>query len=457
MIESITLENFLSYKEKTEFEFKGTSEKPKAGYEHIEWYNTTIGKKKLLKAIFLFGNNGAGKSNFMCSFDILRNIITGRRKNKSGDDQELPETFFKLSKATQDQPSSINIKFHYKEVNYIYVIKWDTESILYEDLQKQIGIRKIIPIYTRIHSKEDDVVKIVFPEKSDFSLETQQLLRDTVIRNTSVISIYDERNFISEDFKNVFEYFKRLTRFGDISRLNLCGMLYAKRKSGDLLKIITLQLLQDLGSNISDYKIENISVPLSDIEKNMLKSGMDEEKMNELFPGGNKKVQILKFAHYTNEQAEPFYLNEGEESEGTLNMIRLIIMLFDAIQNQVPIAIDECAVGIHQEVFSHIIQFFLTSSDTAQVFFATQALPILNMKGYRRDTTRFFDKEKETGVSFYKTIDMKKFHKNLNILNSYLDNSFGGVPSFPDEKVWKDKLNDYKKIINYSPINHTEE
>lgn len=71
------------------------------------------------------------------------------------------------------------------------------------------------------------------------------------------------------------------------------------------------------------------------------------------------------------------------------------------------------------------------------------------MNGYRRDTARFFDKDSETGISSCRTIDLKRYHKNLNILNSYLDNSFGGMPNFSQESIWKQHLVDYRKLIEH--------
>ena len=64
MIEQIVLENFLSFKKGTKFEFKASMEKPRKGYEFIKWYEE-INRNKLLKIQFLFGNNATGKTNFL--------------------------------------------------------------------------------------------------------------------------------------------------------------------------------------------------------------------------------------------------------------------------------------------------------------------------------------------------------------------------------------------------------
>ena len=66
MLESLTLKNFLSFRDETIFDFTATTEKPKVGYEHIDWY-TPLNKKKILKTIDLYqfsrGNKYLGKNS----------------------------------------------------------------------------------------------------------------------------------------------------------------------------------------------------------------------------------------------------------------------------------------------------------------------------------------------------------------------------------------------------------
>ena len=67
------------------------------------------------------------------------------------------------------------------------------------------------------------------------------------------------------------------------------------------------------------------------------------------------------------------------------------------------------------------------------------------MDGFRRDTVKFFDKNRETGVTTCTRIDLRKYHKNQSIVNAYLNNSFGCLPHFPDMETWKAHLADYRK------------
>ena len=81
---------------------------------------------------------------------------------------------------------------------------------------------------------------------------------------------------------------------------------------------------------------------------------------------------------------------------------------------------------------------------------ASQHLSIMDMDGFRRDTMKFFDKNRQTGETTCKEVDLRKYHKNINILKAYLDNSFGCLPDFPTPEEWVSKLFRYKSILNAS-------
>lgn len=445
MIEKLTLENFLSFKERIEFDFTATQERPKKGYEHIHWFED-INKKKILKALFLFGNNGTGKSNFLSAISILSGIICTKSLSKTSEESKMPETFFKLSSDTIGKPSNISIVFHTCDIRYTYDIAWQNNVIIKESLLKQEGARKSIEIFNRSFDEKKDIVTVDFSRKG-FNQEAKSTIRNNVIKNSSVISIYDDKNFENEDIKNVYKYFDNIGIFFRLDSIDLPSML-ENRKNKEHLKSIIIPLLKDLGSNIIDYNVETVESKISETEALFLKLLLGEEEVQKRYPNGLKKIQSLRFAHLTDAANETAWLRETEESLGTLNMIRLMIVFYDACRLRSPIIIDECAYGIHQQTFGRILQFFLSTSTHAQAFMASQNLSLMDMEGFRRDTLKFFDKDRRTGVSSCTKIDLHKYHKNLNILKVYLDNSFGSLPEFPTSEEWKERLLQYKEILN---------
>lgn len=442
MIEQIILRNFLSFKDETTFNFTATMEKPRKGFEFMKWYEE-VNRKKILKFQFLFGNNATGKSNFTVALTALKRIICERKTSKTAEEEKLPESFFKLSSETLEKPSVICVTFHIADIRYTYNVSFCDNTILHESLMKQTGTRKPVEIFTRKFNKEKDLVEITFPSKV-INSEAQNVICQNVIKNGSVISIYDGKNFESQDLKDVYNYFDKIAVFYDYDVISLTSMLN-NRKDKDALRQTILPLLSDLGSNIIDYEINSFNVKMDDSEAKFLRQAMGEDDFNKQFPNSERKIQITRFAHPATTDSGIGWLGENEESAGTLNMIRLIIMLYDACKRNSPIAIDECTTGIHQQTFGRIIQFFLATSKNLQVFMTSQQVSIMEMDGFRRDTVKFFDKNRETGVTTCARINLRKYHKNQSIVNAYLNNSFGCLPQFPDMETWKAHLTNYRR------------
>ena len=153
---------------------------------------------------------------------------------------------------------------------------------------------------------------------------------------------------------------------------------------------------------------------------------MSEEQYHSRFPGDKRTVQKLQFGYKVEGKDDKMWLPESLESEGTLEAIRLIIVLFDCLWRRTPIAIDECAQSIHPKALEFILSFFLKSSDTAQVFIASQALVLLKWESLRRDALRFFEKDKGTGISSFTTINNRTLHRNNQIYDLYMNKTFGG-------------------------------
>ena len=445
MIEGIVLENFLSFKNKIEFDFTATMEKPRKGYEFMKWYED-IHRKKILKFQFLFGNNATGKSNFIIALTTLKKIVCERKTSKS-DDNQIPDSYFKLSSETIEKPSYITVTFHTGDSRYIYSVGFCNNIILEESLDRQTGTRKKIELFKRTFNEEKDIVEITFPANV-IKEDAQTIIKQTVIKNTSVISIYDEKNFESQDLKNVYLYFENLSVFYNYDEISLPSM-FNNRKDKESLKQILIPLLKDLGSNILDYELNYFNVKLDESEAKFYKQLLGEEDFSKQFPNSERKVQTIRFAHHSDTPSKVSWLNESEESVGTLNMIRLIIMLYDTSKRKAPLAIDECATGIHQQTFGRIIQFFLSTSNAMQIFMTSQQVSIMEMEGFRRDTVKFFDKNRETGVTSCARINLRKYHKNQSIVNAYLNNSFGCLPEFPDLDTWKEHLKVYKEQMQH--------
>lgn len=444
MIEKISVKNFLSFKEEIVFDFSASQEKPKKGFEYMDWFVET-NKKKILKAQFLFGNNGTGKSNFIALIKTLRLLVCRNSQSKSQGEFQLPYSPFKLSEETKKQPSHIGIVFYVNDIRYSYDVEWKDSIILLENLEKKQGKSKSVCIFRRSFDKEKDMTNVVFPSKS-INAATQSIIKENAINNSSVISIYDGKNIEAEDLKNVFSYFSSIMILDSLENIDLLSML-ENRKDSINLKTLVLALLKDFGSNIVDYEIDCFEIKINDQEARLMRSYLGNERFEKEFPTGCRKAKSIRFAHFTENPNQFGWLTENEESLGTINMIKLMIALYDGCASKSAIFIDECSYGIHQLTFGRIVQFFLAASIKTQAFMASQNLSIMDMEGFRRDTIKIFDKNRTTGETYCQKIDLRKYHKNQSIVRAYLDHSFGSLPDFPTQDVWVKHLLQFRKNV----------
>ncbi len=437
MIEYIALTNFFSFKNRTEFCLKATKEKPRGTFSDGDWW-TEVDGIKLLKAAFLLGNNGSGKTNFLNGLSVLNELITVNRDSKASSRYRLPDVPFLLSEETKNAPSAIEVAFHTAGYRYTYYISWKPDYIVEERLLRQEGKKKEKLIFSREFSKEKDLVVVTYPKSTTIPLPVQELINQNILKYSSVISIYDNKNFECEDIRNVYNYF-RFVDLWNVKKYELATML-ARRSNEVLLKPIILSILKDMGSTIRDYKIDTLTFDINEDEREFLLTRMSEEEYRANFPGDRRTVRKLQFGYRVKEKEETNWLPESLESEGTLEAIRLIIVLFDSIWRNTPIAIDECAQSIHPKALEFILSFFLRSSDTAQVFIATQALVLLKWDNLRRDSIRFFEKNKETGCSSFTTINNRTLHRNNQIYDLYMNKTFGGAVKILEKEPWKETL-----------------
>lgn len=444
MIEFIALTNFFSFKERTEFSLKATKEKPRGTLSGEDWW-TEVNGVKLLKAAFLLGNNGSGKTNFLNGLSVLNELVTVNRNSKTSSRNRLPNVSFLLSEETRNAPSAIEVAFHTAGYRYTYYISWKPDFIVEEHLLRREGKKKEKLIFTREFSKEKDIVVVSYPKSTTIATPVQELINQNILKYSSVISIYDSKNFECEDIRNVYNYF-RFVDLWNVKKYDLATML-AKRPNESLLKHIILSILKDMGSTICDYKVDTLSFDITDDERDFLLSRMSEEEYRANFPGDKRTIQKLQFGYKVVEKEEVQWLPESLESEGTLEAIRLIIVLFDSIWRRTPIAIDECAQSIHPKALEFILSFFLKSSDTAQVFTATQALVLLKWDNLRRDAIRFFEKNKATGCSSFTAINNRTLHRNSQIYDIYMNKTFGGEVKIMEKEPWKETLNKITKCM----------
>ena len=410
MIETFIIKNYRSYRDRTELSFVASN---KEGGKKKDlppvWYKEINGKR-ILRLLLCVGLNGTGKSKMFSALNYLRMIATAKPQKPSDKPEYRP---FLLDNHSSTIPTELALTYYIEDVCFSYNIKISSECIEEEEL-KLVQSRSS-RIFYRFHNKDLDKVVINYGNACDLSKSDQHDLEVNTLANASVLSTFGALNLESQILTKNFDYFENHISMVHKSDKSLADKL----QTGDVdkdraLKKLLLRLLNDVGTNICDYVIEEASLNISELKANGAPDIVINAMM-EQYPSGIITHKNLRFIHSTidGENGLDFEL----ESLGTKNIIRLLVVLYDVISGEKSTCIDEIEYGIHTKALAFILKMYLTIAENCQLIVATHDLSLLNADFLRRDAVRLFEKDEygstnvrrrdylHNTISFYKTYE----------------------------------------------------
>ena len=134
----------------------------------------------------------------------------------------------------------------------------------------------------------------------------------------------------------------------------------------------------------------------------------------------------LMFIHHAGEKQ--YTLPEENESNGTIRLLGMAVILNFLLREKQFVAIDEVESSIHYELLSYFIKVFLANSNqTSQLLLTTHDINLLNEDFIRRDTIWFTDKD-ELGETKLVRLSSLGLHKNLSPYNAYRQGKLVKLP-----------------------------
>lgn len=405
MIESFSVKNYMSYKDQAELSFLA-SKKEKASVLPPEWYQEIDGKR-ILRLLLCVGLNGTGKTKIIEALQYLRMLAIYKPQKPTDRPAYRP---FLLDEHSKYEPTEMSLTYYIDNICYYYYIKI-SEKRIEEEILKQVSQNLLL--YHRTYSSDTDTVSIKFGSDSTISKSTQQALRLTVIQNASVLSVFGSLNLESQTLKMNYDFFDQHVSFVHKSNnQKIADKLKTGNPERDLqVKSLLLQLLNDVGTNICDYEVDEIVFNITDIEKRLPE--MVFRQLQKEHPTGQISQKTLRLIHTT-----PYgnkSLDDSSESLGTMNIIKLLLVMYDIVIGRKCSCIDEIEYGVHTKALEFLLKMYLTIADNCQFVVATHDLSLLKSKNLRRDAVRLFDKN-EYGVTSIKRMYV---HSTMNFLNAY--------------------------------------
>lgn len=410
MIESFTIKNYRSYRDTTELSFVASKkEGSKAKDLPPIWYKEINGKR-ILRLLLCVGLNGTGKSKMFSALNYLRMIATAKPQNPSDKPEYRP---FLLDNYSLTQPTELSLIYYINEVCYNYYIKISSEYIEEEELK--LVQSRTSRIFHRSYNKELDKVVLSYGNACDLSKSDQHDLEVNTLANASVLSTFGSLNLESLILSANYNYFENHISMVQKSDKSLADKLQTGDPDRDkVMKKMLLRLLSDVGTNVCDYVIEEASLNIAELKANGAPD-IVVKAMMEQYPSGIIIHKNLRFIHSTKEGKSG--LDSGLESLGTINIIRLLVILYDVVISRKSTCIDEIEYGIHTKALAFILKMYLTIANDCQIIVATHDLSLLNTDFLRRDAVRLFEKDEygstnvrrrdylHNTISFYRTYE----------------------------------------------------
>ena len=449
MIESIAITNFYCFKDKTEVSFVAGRERNRLIDDLFSGF-TEQNRVNLLRTVYLYGDNGAGKSKLLQAFETLQKLVTEMRDDKM---DRLPYNEFALDPfSVGHEPSEIEMVYHFDTKRYRYEIKWNDRAILEENLYL-LRLTTETQLFHRWYDEQSKIARVDFSRSIEIDDDTEYIIKTSLLRNNSVISSIASNNIYNKvlhDQLSFFRYGFELLDFHDIDLGDSLPDDHAPHsgKEARALKKVILTLLRSIGSNIVNY--EKIPLPkrLPSFMTSKMKN-MSEEEKNLFLEFMDMSPDYAVTTYHKVGVKRPMPLDLEDQSEGTKEILRLVMCMHEAISQHKTILLDDCINGIHPKTLEQLMKFYLGASEDSQLIIASQNFSNLDASLIRRDSLRFV-KKNERGESRVEQMNLGDLHKNQN-LRMQIENSekWGVRPSIFDD-VLEDAILEYRKKIGLS-------
>lgn len=337
----------------------------------------------LLKQAAIYGANGAGKSNLIKAFVFLKNWGTNP---KCLEEIEVCDYSFRMTDEDTKPPICLEVEFLSHQKAYLYKVAISEESI--EESLYLSGL-----------GKSTDT--LIF-ERKDSKLLTHSLLNESAInelltanKKASLLVLHQGLGAsYNPELKAAYEWFDE--------------QLHIVKYPSDYTQL-TKQLTSDekLFDFVEDI-IQSCDLDIDGIER--------EENSDELL-----------FLQYGPEDSVG-YIDIEEQSEGTIQLLHLLPVLYQAQQSEKVVLIDAIEGQLHPRLLSALLQYYTDKTPQGQLIFTTHCTPLLDNPTLLRADEVWFAEKKEGSSSLYSLSDFK-LGNSLPIATAYLQGRYGAVPS----------------------------
>jgi len=386
-----------------------------------------FGIKNLVKSAAIFGANASGKSNLISSLYVLKMIILESLTTAESDNLKIVLPFL-IKENMFDKPSEFEITFLHKGNLYRYGI-----SILQNKINEEWLYWTKTSRETLLFHRTEQKVKInqrSFSEAKDFIKKTKKgWILEKTRDNVPFISVLYQFN--GEKSKNVIDWFSKLNIVSGINEIGFKNFTIELFDTNPSFYSWALNILSSL-------QIQDINIVEVDREDTIQVANQDSElsdaivRINSLIrkkSDKEKKIEIVKKSDIGKKYTIPLAL----ESEGTRKLLYLLGPLYDVINNEEILLIDEFDNKFHSLLSKFILALYhKENKSSSQLLITCHDTHLLTRELLRRDQIWFIEKNSKHESELYSLLEYKEHYtrEKSSYSKNYLAGKYGAIPLF---------------------------
>lgn len=423
MIHSLSIKNYLSFKNEVVFSFEATKD------TNLEESHTVEVAKgvRLNKLGIVYGYNASGKTNLLLGFQFLRNFCFTTVDDKDEDIDVIP---FMLDDDSRNKPSEFTLFFYHESIKYSYHLSTNGNTVLLEKLEFYPGVQPAL-VFERTF--QDGISVINFGNKIKVSASAKKEINLKCLKNISVFAAYNQVNVSVDELDSVSHWMKEHVM------QNIEPSTYLKDYTAELVndnkeaKKYVLDYLQKADFNIVDIESNEFDRDIPEELISMAKaSGMPKKELERLEKDKTIKMLDTSFRHsiLINNKEENHSLDIELQSDGTKRIFGLSGAIYSALEQNAFLTIDEIEAKLHPRLIEYAIEQFIRSSTQSQLLVSTHYDNLFDEDDLlRKDSFWFTQKEEDASTRLYPLVEFKGLKRISSLQKAYKFGKFGAVPN----------------------------
>jgi len=423
MIHSLSIQNFLSFKDEVTISFEATRD------THLEDIHLVPVAKgiRLQKLGIVYGYNASGKSNLIEAFEYLKNFWLNIADSKDEPTGVIP---FLLDNESRNKPSIFKLTFFQDSIKHRYSLEITKNVVISEKLEYYPGVQPALVFERKL---EKGISKIEYGPKIKISPIEEKEIAIKCLPNISVFASYIQVNTVIKEIELVVDWIR--TRIMQTIEPLTVLQKFSENLAGEDkdFRTYVLDYLREADFNISNIQSKKIEEAVPD--EFIARAKMIGIPENEL-----ARIEKEKVIRLTNTEFEHSVIDKGAEqrhflhidsqSDGTKRVFGLSGAIYKAIERNAFLPIDEIESKLHPRLVEYVLEKFLRESKSAQLLISTHYDNLFDEDDLlRKDNFWFTEKGEDGATKLYPLSGFTGLGRISSLQKAYKFGKFGAVPN----------------------------